>query len=423
MSLFLIISFGVAIQAKFRKWLRIFAGCNVLLLFIAIRFSQVRQGLLTSILGLVIVITIWLYQKNRTSAYLVSGFSVLALMFAVAGMLRIGPFSQYFYKASVTFRGDYWRAGWRMFIHHPVFGVGLDRYGAYFRQYRDATQAVRRGPDLISNAAHNVPLQLAATGGLFVLISFIALTVFIFARGIIAIRKFTDSQQILAGAIFAAWIAYEAQSMISIDNIGIATWGYILGGAVVGISVIPASEQQKIQKIGFQPMLSYGLLIIPLVLSVLLFKSESAAYRLQSTQITGSNIMSTAAVDLLKKPLAYGLQEPNFQIIVAGIYANNGKLDIAKGMLEKVHKADPTNYFAIAILSRIAEVQKQWNVAIDRRTNLLKIDPFNSSNLLSLGEDKKMAGDLIGARKVVAEIDAIDPKGDNAKKAHTEFAG
>ena len=423
MSIFLLISFGIAIQSKFSIWVRVLAGINVGLLLITIQYSQVRQGLLTSALGIAIIFIVWLHQKNRFTSYALSGISLAALLFAIAGMLEKGPLVKYFYKPSVTFRGDYWRAGWRMFIHHPLFGVGLDRYGAYFRQYRDATQSIRRGPDLISNVAHDVPLQLAATGGIFLLVAYIALTGFILWRGISAIRSTSGSQQVLASVFFAAWIAYEAQSMISIDNIGIAIWGYVLGGAVVGISVRTENTQMRKKKKLTQPIVSFGLMLIPLVLSFLLFKSESAAYQLQSTSITSANVTSPPAVALLRKPLSFLLQEPNFQIVIAQIYANAGDLNTTRSILEGAVSRDSTNYPATSILSRINEIEKKWNAAIDLRNEIAKIDPYNTLNLLELGEDMKSSGDISGAKNMIPRIDAIDPSGADAKKAHTELAG
>jgi O-antigen ligase len=423
MSIFLLISFGIALQSKYSIWSRVLAGINVGLLLITIQYSQVRQGLLTSALGIAIILIVWLHQKNKFTSYALSGLSFAALLFAIAGMLQKGPLVKYFFKSSVTFRGDYWRAGWRMFIHHPLFGVGLDRYGAYFRQYRDATQEIRRGPDLISNAAHNVPLQLAATGGIFLLVAYIALTAFILWRGICAIRSTSGSQQVLASVIFAAWVAYQAQSMISIDNIGVAIWGYALGGAVVGISVSAENMEMMRRKELTQPMVSFGLMLIPLVLSFLLFKSESAAYQLQSTRITSENVTSPAAVALLKKPLSFVLQEPNFQIVTAQMYANAGDLNTTRSILEGVVSRDSTNFPATSMLARLNEVEKNWSTAIVLRNRIRKLDPYNTLNLLELGQDKKSSGDLIGAKNMIPVIDSIDPSGADAKKAHAELVG
>ena len=186
LAILLVLNFGAAISAEHKKWFRAVAACNTLLLAIVIVFSQARQGLLASGLGIVIIALVCIYQRKKKVALVLTGLSVVGGLAVIAGLLNIGPGKRFFYKLSVTYRGDYWRAAARMFIHHPVFGVGLDRYGAYFRQYRDITQVSRRGPSIVADAAHSVPLQIAATGGIFVALAFLALTGFTLWRGITA---------------------------------------------------------------------------------------------------------------------------------------------------------------------------------------------------------------------------------------------
>ena len=198
MAILLVLNFGIAIRSTHVTWFRAIAGFNVALLVVVIIFSQARQGLLAAALGVAFITNIWIYQRQKRAAYILGGLSVIAGLFVVAAMLKMGPLSRFFYKDSVTYRGDYWRAAFRMFLHHPFFGVGLDRYGAYFRQYRDATQTLRRGPMTVADAAHDVPLQLAATGGILVLLSFLALVGFFLWRGVVALRTTKGTTQLWA---------------------------------------------------------------------------------------------------------------------------------------------------------------------------------------------------------------------------------
>ena len=108
-------------------------------------------------------------------------------------MLQVGPLKEYLYKSSVSVRGFYWRAGYQMFIDHPLTGVGVDRYGVYFKQYREVQYPLNYGFSLNSTNAHNVPIQLFATGGIFVGIFYLLTISFIFYRGIYAIKKFAGS--------------------------------------------------------------------------------------------------------------------------------------------------------------------------------------------------------------------------------------
>ena len=392
MAIFLVLNFGIAIQKQYVAWARGFAMFNVGLLFVVIKFSQVRQGILVAILGIAVIAIVWIYQRSKGSAYFVSGLAFFAGILAILGMLNKGPFSKYFYKISVTYRGDYWRAGWRMFIHNPYFGVGLDRYGANFRQYRDATQSLRRGPMLVSNAAHNVPIQLAATGGIFVLITFLTLSCFILCRGIIALRNSKGAEQITTTVIFAAWLSYEAQSLISIDNLGIAIWGYILGGAVVGISVANKPGRASPQKSTIlQPLVSSTFALGLLTVSVLFFGSESAMKTLNSHQPPQSQSGIADYEVLAEKPLSFVFKEPTFAVTIAGDLAQVHDFRKAITNLQNIIAADPKNYDAKEILARIYEYQKNFHAAAEIRGSMVRLDPYNQSLKFQLASDEHSA--------------------------------
>jgi O-antigen ligase len=96
----------------------------------------------------------------------------------MGGFLQKGPLSTLLYQDSITYRGDYWRAGIRMISEHPLFGVGFDSFGDYYFRYRDLTSATRRGPLIYTNSAHNYFIDFAANGGLFYLLLYLLFTSF-----------------------------------------------------------------------------------------------------------------------------------------------------------------------------------------------------------------------------------------------------
>jgi hypothetical protein len=387
MAIFLVLSFGVAIQVAQPKWFRALGAINVVLLLTVIIFSQVRQGLLAGALGIGIVVIVWVWQRNKLAAWALTGASVVTGVVGIAGMLNMGPLTKYFYKISVTYRGDYWRAGWRMFIHHPLFGVGLDRYGAYFRQYRDNTQSVRRGPNLISNAAHDVPVQLASTGGIFVVVAFLALTGFIIWRGIVALRKNTGAEQIVVAVIFGAWATYEAQSLISIDNLAIAIWGYILGGAVIGISVMDSGLKKIDRETIMQPVVSSALALVMIVVGILFFEAESNMHMLSGIAVPKVQSQITTYEQYALKPLGYVFKEPSFEVTIAGDFAQAGNFPAATTQLQAIIKNDSRNYTAQDLLARIYEYQKNYAAAIPIRKAMVIEDPFDPPLAKQLATD------------------------------------
>ena len=422
LAIILVINFGVAINSTQVSWFRAVAAFNTLLLAIVIVLSQARQGLLASGIGIGIIILVWIYQRNKKVSLALTSVSVLAGLTVIAGMLKIGPLTRLFYKDSVTFRGDYWRAAARMFIHHPFFGVGLDRYGAYFRQYRDSTQVLRRGPLIVADAAHSVPLQIAATGGIFVILAFFALTAFTIWRGVIAIRKSEGQTQILAAVIFGAWVTYQAQSFISIDNLGIAIWGYILGGAVIGISILPTDDDVKAPKPNAaQPFISTGLSIILLVVSILFFKAESATHFLDSVIPPKDPELFTQYDFFVNKPQTFLFKDPHNELVSALDYQKVGQDAKAITALQGIIAKDPHNTDALNALAISYENQKKWAEAAAIVRKMVTADPFNQDTLLKLGTDLKLSGDLAGAKAVIPLINAITPNSTQAKQAQSEF--
>jgi len=422
MAILLVLNFGVAIAASHKTWLRAVAGFNVLLLAVVIVFSQVRQGLLAAALGIAFIALVWIYQRNKRASQILTGLSIVAGLGVIAGMLNVGPLTRFFYKISVTYRGDYWRAALHMFIHHPLFGVGLDRYGAYFRQYRDVTQTLRRGPLVTADAAHDVPLQLAATGGILVLLAFVAITGFTLWRGIVALRKTQGSTQILVAVIFGAWLTYQAQSLISIDNIGIAIWGYILGGAVVGISILPESEApKKAPASQAQPVISSFLAILLLVVSFLFFQSEKALHFINSVVPPKDPKLMTQYESYVNKPVSYIFEDPTFVLTTAQDYQNVGDTTKAISVLKGLIASDSRNVDARSSLAKIYVSQKNWEGAIALDQELVKLDPFNQIDLLQLGRDEKSSGNLAAAKAVIPLINTFAPNSTEAKQALTEF--
>ena len=422
MAIFLVLNFGLLVQSSQTVRVKTLALFNSFLLIVVIIFSQVRQALLASAIGVGFIGLIWVSQRRKKIALTLVGFAFISGILAIAGMLNMGPLTKFFYKTSVTYRGDYWRAGWRMFIHHPIFGVGLDRYGAHFREYRDAAQSLRRGPDVVSNNAHNVPLQLAATGGLLVFLTFLALTLFIAWRGITALRKTSGSQQISVAVVLGAWIAYEVQSLISIDNLAIAIWGYVLGGIVVGISIsIEESKQAKLIDSKIQPFISLMLVLVPFVISILFLKGEIAMYAVNRVQTPTSQADLANFKQSLQKPLSFNFKEPQFQLLIARREIQAQDFASATPILKSIAASDPYNFKAQDTLALIYEFDKNWNSALPIRQHLAKIDPFNQENLLLLGQDEKAVGNIAAAKAIIPRINAFAPNSNEAKQAIKDF--
>ena len=148
------------------------------------------------------------------------------------GTLQKGPFS-FVYKRSVSLRGTYWRTGIKMGLDHPFSGVGMDSYGDWYRRARPPIALIDTpGLNTTSNAAHNVVIDIFAFGGWPLLLTYLALATFA-VLAIFKVIKRSRSYDAIFVAMTTSWVCYEFQSIISINQIGLAIWGWLLAGAII----------------------------------------------------------------------------------------------------------------------------------------------------------------------------------------------
>jgi O-antigen ligase len=220
-----------------------------------IKRSHAIQGLAVTGLGLVII-GFFLIRSNSQGKALTLlyslGVSVVGL-FSLAGAFQIGPLTKFIYKTSVSLRGSYWHAGLQMAKEHPIFGVGFDTYGDFYRRDRSLHAATTLpGPNVISNASHNVLIDAMATNGLIYFAFYLVIIVLVLIASFKVIKRNRQYDGTFV-ALFVAWSGYQLQSIVSINQIGLAMWGWVLGGALIayerisriGISESPVVKQKN----------------------------------------------------------------------------------------------------------------------------------------------------------------------------------
>ena len=170
--------------------------------------------------------------------------SFFGLFLAIMGVANKGPLASFIFQPSILYRADYWHAGWVMTLQHPIFGIGLDSYGDWYREVRGSISTLRTGPERTANTAHNIFLDLSSNGGLPLILSYLALLGFALTIVFSWIMKNKDFDPYFV-AIFSCWVAYQIQALVSINQIGIGVWGWILNGALIGYGISATPEAIK----------------------------------------------------------------------------------------------------------------------------------------------------------------------------------
>jgi O-antigen ligase len=218
-----------------------------LVLFLVATFLTFETNSIQGLSALLIVFSLILFikldLKRAIHRYLYLSISGLAGVFVFLGTLGVGPLGSYIGQYTVQLRYQYWLAGLRIGASSPLFGVGLDSYGDYFRTYRTQEIAERTSIDLITNNAHNVFVQAFATMGLLGLLSILIPFLFAFY---VAFRILVANQVAsLAKAVSAIFLSLWSMAFFSIDNISIAVWNYVFLGVVLSLRASLSSEKEN----------------------------------------------------------------------------------------------------------------------------------------------------------------------------------
>lgn len=171
-------------------------------------------------------------KKGKIQKISVTAFSISMGIASILGYVGVGPFSFIHSNlGSLESRILHWQAGWNMFSDHPFFGVGLDSYLDYQAQYRVLDS--NGNPDTLSDNAHSIFVQMLATGGLPLLICYLALIVYLLYCLVRAIKSNVIDQY---SKIFysAVLLAFLINSSISIENLGYSQFYWVLSGMMCG---------------------------------------------------------------------------------------------------------------------------------------------------------------------------------------------
>jgi O-antigen ligase len=356
----------------------------LLIAFYEVKSSHAVQGVVVSAGGIALVGFFVIRSKAKGNLIPAIYSSTVAFLgtVAVLGALQIGPLTSIVYKTSVSLRGEYWQAAINMAKMNPWSGVGMDSYGDWYRRARDAQAMILPGPNVVTNAAHNVPLDLLAYGGVPLFVSFLALFIISAIAVFRLIFRKREYNWVTVGLV-VGWTCYHVQSIISINQIGLAIWGWVLNGAVIayervtrdiGIeeSTTVSARRSKIQQQSTQiisPQLVFGLTgAIGFALAFPAFNSDYQ-YRkaLSSSQ--------APVVQKALEPTYLTPTNPRFLLEAAGLFSNSNFPDLALKYAIESKNHNPDYFDAWRILYSLPNSSPEDKT--EAKKNLVRLDPLN----------------------------------------------
>jgi O-antigen ligase len=358
-------------DAELRPQMRILVGGISAASIIGVYLTNSWQGFFNLFAGITAGLVLLLFRWERyIGAYLVLGGSIAAGIIVGLGIFNKGPLADFIGKASLEARRLYWESAVQIIKSNPIFGVGFDGFGDWYRRGRSEEAATSNG-GLLSTSAHNVPLDIGVGGGLPILLIYCGLN-FLAVLKIVQMIKSSNSMHVSYISICAAWVSYQTQSLISINQIGLGIIGWILLGLVLGyrpIFEIDHSQRRPIKSNktsnSFASFISPIIgLTIGLIVAMPPFVVANKFY--SSLKSSDIKVVQVAA---LQAPL-----DSQRMLVAAQVLENNKFYEESIEMLRKVNSNFPDSFEAwryLSTLTKATTLDKQ-----EATRQMRRLDPF-----------------------------------------------
>ena len=372
-----------ALDSQQKPWKRIGVFCCMPITAFEILASDAVQGRVVASFGSGIVL--FFYLKSKFSRIVLVAFTLLSGLigsFAVAGAFQKGPLTALIYKNSVSLRGQYWLAAWNTGKKNILTGSGMDSFGDMYRSMRDAHALELPGINTVVNTAHNVPLDMFAFGGL-PLISIYLLIIFFSGRSAFRILSASKKFDFVSVALVSAWSGYQLQSIISINQIGLATWGWLLSGLLISYE-LSIRDTKESQESGAQEkaMRRKSINKLPEHIRIIAFFSSFLGFLIAlpplSSDISWKNARDASSLPLIEKSMDGSYFNPqNAQKYVENIdvLERSELYDLSRTYALQAVKWNPESFDLWKLLYLVRNsTEKEKLLAI---SNMKRLDPLN----------------------------------------------
>jgi O-antigen ligase len=367
----------IFIQFKSRIF-RVLLVIAFLMSIYAIFRTKSQQGYFLFLIGLTIIIVLYFLKiaKLRNLGIASVAITTLGTIAGVLGFLQKGPFSDFLYQPSISLRGFYWHAGISMFGKSPLIGNGFDSYGDLYLRNRSSNSILPPGGEnVFSNAAHNVYIDVAASGGLLFLIPYLAIALY---AAILAFKVFKRQAFNLGfTTIFAVWVALQIQSLISINQIGLGVWIWGVSGAVIGyaymllnptkINTYVKSKKNRSQETSASAFLLGTIFLVTLA---------GAALPEQIAEMNFKSNMDKRNVEAIIKVVESNPLSSERMSKASQVFLRNALYDQALDISLKAVAFNPNHlnsWITLFYNPKASTEQREW-----AKENLIRIDPRSS---------------------------------------------
>lgn len=375
------------------------------------------QGPLLLIIGLLTLVYLraaFKFRQKRSFFIISTPVIFLSVLVLTLGLLGKVDQLNFLKIDTFIFRFEYAKIGIKMFIDNWLFGAGIDSFGENFRRYR-SEESFLIIPFNIDNP-HNGFIALAANAGLFVLLSQFSILILVIMK---VIQHFRVASKVSTFMIanLVALVLLQAQSLISIDNIGLAAWSWIFTGCILGeIEYLRFQEESVRDKVKMasrasvqdrDPAFLARSVAWSLVLLAAIFSWQVVERNkdLKSLQVYSSTNPTTPSpqfnIDFVKELYRFYDYDSAYSRLLSSYAFNIGLEEVGEEISASTAIRHKKSYEVLNQRATILEVTQRSELATPLRRSALEVEPNLEESYVALASNLLSVGQRIEAIKVL----------------------
>jgi putative inorganic carbon (HCO3(-)) transporter len=226
-----------------RGWLRWISFSSLALSSWVIITTFSRGAWLGWLVSLLLIFLFsWRWLPQRKLFILVFSFLLLVSATAATTSMFRGKESQNVIKRiNTTFqlhtgtsrtRIEIWKAALKVIAERPLLGTGLENFILFYPKYQSLSYVKLAGYRAVADNAHNYFLQLAATGGLLLLLFFLSFLLAFFSLALKVLRNLSLENRLIFTLLLVGLLGYLVSLFFGPSSVGTNTIFWVSIGAL-----------------------------------------------------------------------------------------------------------------------------------------------------------------------------------------------
>ena len=386
------------------------------------------QGLIVFALGASLVIYIAIREKY-SSALIPYFFFIgggLALLLLFASFLGSGPLGGALEQYTLKLRGWYASFGILAMLDSPLTGVGVDNYISAFRLFKSEDFVSQYGSVLSSNNAHSTPAQVGATFGLVVFLIYTIIHIWILYKALKIISSRNSSEFYLKG-VCLVWILIFAQSLLSIEIIGLGIMNWVFGAAILSASTEivklesgmerGAGKKQKTKTLpAWIGSVTIATLLVGAIPAIQVSREDKAFQNISFIQISDQKSKDIVRQEFAKLSNLTLFYPNNVDRIAGNLFQADMSLELQQ-VVENLYRVEANDAYTADLIATYYKNTNQFSKEIEIREKLRSLDPWNLKLELALAKAYLAVSNVNKLEESVNRIKSLAPESPEYQEA------